>query len=93
MASRQPAKLAIAGFEQAHDVRLDGYVGLDGRRAAAGAGDLGDDRSGRGRVRLVVHTHGVAARRGKPGGRGANAAARTGDQDDAHGTVIFSSAP
>ena len=70
-------------LEQPHDVGFDGHVGLDRDGAAAGAADGVDDRVGRVALDAVVDAHGVAARGGEAGSRGADAAAAAGDEQHA----------
>ena len=75
------AKVRIDRSEQRHHLGVVGHVGAEGCGLAAGTVDFAHQRFGGGRCVRVVDGHGPAARCGQSGGRGTDAAAAAGDQE------------
>jgi hypothetical protein len=87
----QAAEPRVDGREQALDLGLKAHIGLNRDRPPAGLLDVGHHRVGGRFVAQIVHHHVIACRSGEPGGRGPDAAARAGDEDDLGGGSHFKS--
>ena len=79
---REAAEGGVDPLEHLHDVGFDADVTRECERLPALARDRVDDAFGRRAVGLVGDAHGVAARGGKACGRGADASAAAGHENN-----------
>jgi hypothetical protein len=78
----QAAELAVDGREQALDIVLAAHIGLDGRGAAAGLGNIRHHCRSRRLVMRIIHRDAISAGGGKARRRSADAATGAGDEND-----------